>query len=209
MLTRVNNRRPARVAGFTLVELMVALVVGLVVIGAVLALIVSIMRANQQTIQATRLTQELRATAELINNEVRRARGVADPLSFAKIPDTNAVKQAIVAVTVSGNCILYAYEGGVGGDFRAIRLNGGKIVVASAATRAAAGCGSTGVELTSNNVVIDSLTFTAPGAPPVDRVRRIEMTITGRLANPASDMGNITRTITQSIFIPSVGAGST
>lgn len=205
MLTRVNNRRPARVAGFTLVELMVALVVGLVVIGAVLALIVSIMRANQQTIQATRLTQELRATAELINNEVRRARGVDDPLSVAKLAAGNPFKD----VTVGASCILYAYEGGIGGNFRAIRLDGGKVVVVSAATRAAAGCGTAGVDLTSENVIIDNLTFTAPGAPPVDRVRRIEMTITGRLANPASDMGNITRTITQSIFIPSVGVGST
>ena len=205
MLTRVHYRRPARVAGFTLIELMVALVVGLVVIGAVLALIVSIMRANQQTIQATRLTQELRATAELINNEVRRARGVDDPLSVAKLAAGNPFKD----VTVGASCILYAYEGGVGGNFRAIRLDGGKVVVVSAATRAAAGCGTGGVDLTSENVVIDNLTFTAPGAPPVDRVRRIEMTITGRLANPASDMGTITRTITQSIFIPSVGVGST
>jgi len=205
MLTRVHNRRPVRVAGFTLIELMVALVVGLVVIGAVLALIVSIMRANQQTIQATRLTQELRATAELINNEVRRSRGVDDPLSVAKLAAGNPFKD----VTVGASCILYAYEGGVGGNFRAIRLDGGKVVVVSAATRAAAGCGTGGVDLTSENVVIDNLTFTAPGAPPVDRVRRIEMTITGRLANPASDMGTITRTITQSIFIPSVGVGST
>jgi Tfp pilus assembly protein PilW len=55
-----------RNAGFSLVELMVAMVLALIVIGAVIALVLSMMRANNQTISATRLTQELRATAALI-----------------------------------------------------------------------------------------------------------------------------------------------
>ncbi|GAB3728188.1 hypothetical protein GCM10028862_05440 [Luteimonas pelagia] len=202
MLTS-SIRRPARnAAGVTLVEMMVALAVGLIVVGAVLALLLSIMRSNQQTIQATRLTQELRATAELINNDLRRARGVDDPLSVAKLAAGNPFKD----ITVGASCVQYAYDGGVGGDFRSVRLAGGKVVIA--ANAAVANCGTAGVALTSDGVVIESLVFSAPGAPPADRVRQIDMTITGRLANPDPGVAAIRRTITQSIFIPSVGVGS-
>ena len=55
-----------RQRGFSLVEMMVALVLGLVVTGAVLALVVAIIHSNRQTLQSTRLNQELRATLAVI-----------------------------------------------------------------------------------------------------------------------------------------------
>ena len=67
--------------GFSLIELMVAMVVGLIVVGAVLALVVSIMKSNRQTLQSTRLNQEMRATLAVIANDLRRARSVTDPFS--------------------------------------------------------------------------------------------------------------------------------
>lgn len=185
-------------------EMMVALAAGLIVVSAVIALLLSIMRANQQTIEATRLTQELRATAEVINNDLRRARGVADPLSVAKLAAGNPFRN----VTVSTDCVLYAYDGGAGGDYRAIRLNAdGKVEMAGSNVDNLT-CNSDGVEITSTGVVIEGLTFTAPGAPPADRVREIEMVITGRLSAASPDLQNVSRTITQSIFIPSVGTGN-
>ena len=74
MLRKMHSRGKGN-AGFSLVELMIAMVVGLIVVGAVLALVVSMIRANNQTIQATRLTQELRATAAVIASEAK----LADP----------------------------------------------------------------------------------------------------------------------------------
>lgn len=204
MLKSAPIRSSRRPLGFSLVEMMVALAAGLIVVSAVIALLLSIMRANQQTIEATRLTQELRATAEVINNDLRRARGVADPLSVAKLAGGNPFKD----VTLNGNCLVYAYDGAIGGDYRVVRLNAGKVVIAGAATPAGVSCASPGVEITSNGVVIEELTFTAPGAPPPDRVREIEMVITGRLAAASPDLQNVSRTITQSIFIPSVGTGN-
>jgi len=63
----------ARVGGFSLVEMMVALVAGLIVIGSVLAFAVSMARSSGATIKATRLDQELRTTTSLITRELRRA----------------------------------------------------------------------------------------------------------------------------------------
>ena len=44
--------------GFSLIELMVALVVGLIVSGALLAFTISSVRANAEYVSAARLTQE-------------------------------------------------------------------------------------------------------------------------------------------------------
>ena len=82
MLTRrALAPAPAHAAGFTLIEMMVAIVLGLLVVGAVLAFIVSLVRANSETVLSTRLNQELRATMALISNDVRRARGLMDPIA--------------------------------------------------------------------------------------------------------------------------------
>ena len=59
---------PRKVAGFSLVELMVALVAGMVVAGAMLAFTVSSVRANSDFVAAARLTQELRNT---LDEEIR------------------------------------------------------------------------------------------------------------------------------------------
>ena len=81
MLTRrAQAPAPAHAAGFTLIEMMVAIVLGLLVVGAVLAFIVSLVRANSETVLSTRLNQEMRATMALISNDVRRARGLIDPV---------------------------------------------------------------------------------------------------------------------------------
>src|SRR5688500_19149272 len=77
---RQQKSRPNQ-RGFTLVEMMVALVIGLIVDGAAAAFVASIAKANSQDLQVTRLTQELRSVSEVVNREVRRARYVADPLA--------------------------------------------------------------------------------------------------------------------------------
>ena len=81
MTLELPRRRRER--GFTLVEMMVALALSLIVSAAVVALVVAIVRSNRQTLQATRLHQELRATLNLIASDMRRARSVGDPLTVA------------------------------------------------------------------------------------------------------------------------------
>lgn len=194
------RHRPARrgaASGFSLIELMIALVVGLIVVGAVLALIVSMIRANNQTIQATRLTQELRATATVITSDIKRAKGVADPFAAAKQGNNFAT---MVPDTGTATCIRYGYAGANGGGYHAVRLNGGKVVLVTANTFAGAACDAAGQQLSSAQVNIDSMTFTVTG-------RQVDVTLTGSLATPNSfGADTISRTLTQTVFLRSIGS---
>lgn len=60
--------------GFTLVELLVALALGLLVISAALGFFMQLLRAGSETVLATRLHGEVRTTMSLVVAEVRRAR---------------------------------------------------------------------------------------------------------------------------------------
>jgi prepilin-type N-terminal cleavage/methylation domain-containing protein len=79
MLSR-SQELPRRARGFSLVEMMISMVLGLIVIGAALVLVVSVVRANSETVRATQLTSELRATLGVVSKEVQRARLMRDPL---------------------------------------------------------------------------------------------------------------------------------
>ena len=177
MLNR-SPRTAGRHAGFSLVELMVAMVLGLIVIGAVIALVLSMMRANNQTIGATRLTQELRATAALMAADLRRSGGVVDP--FAAID------------TATAGCIRYSYADAEGGNFHAINFRNGAVFLDAGATAADATCND-GTRLSSQQVTITGLTFTRTG-------RRIDITLAGQLAGNA----DIRRAFTQTVYVRSI-----
>lgn len=204
MLLRANSQK-----GFTLVEMMVALVLGLIVVAAVISLVTSIMKSNRQTIESTRLMQELRATAAVVTADVRRSRSVVDPLAVVTQSGGNPFKNV---TTATAGCIQYGYESAAGGSYRAIHLASQKVVLSAGTTAPA--CDAAGTNLTSDGVRITSLTFEplpldgSGIAPPTDVVREIRMTITGSLITEDPEMKPISRTITQSIFIPSIGTGS-
>jgi prepilin-type N-terminal cleavage/methylation domain-containing protein len=216
--------RPRAAQGFTLVEMMVALVVGLIVVGAVLALVVSIMRSNRQTLQATRLNQELRATLAVIANDLRRARSVTDPLTTAKALGGNPFAQVDSS---SAGCIRYAYANGPGGACRVIlRATSGttavnKIFLGARAPDATTGLcttscpatasasGITFTKLGSDQVEITALTFTpATTTATAGTTRRFDVTVTGNLIDQDDELSSITRTMTQSVFVRSVGVGN-
>jgi prepilin-type N-terminal cleavage/methylation domain-containing protein len=67
----MNNKNAS--AGFSLIELMVALVAGLIVSSAVVAFMMSSFKSNAEYVQSTRLTQELRNSLDLVTRDVRRA----------------------------------------------------------------------------------------------------------------------------------------
>lgn len=217
MLTVAHPRRKNE--GFTLVELMVALVLGLIVVGAVLALVLSIMKSNRQTIQATRLTQELRATAAVIANDLRRARGVADPFSEAKLAGGNRFKN--IDYTTAG-CIRYAYAGAIGGSCHAIirattGADANRVFLATAApvaglcdTVTTCPTAGTGTKLGSDQVRITALTFTptSPASPTADTARSFNLTITGELITGDAELAAVTRTISQLVYVRSIGAGN-
>lgn len=164
--------------GFTLIELMIAMAIGLIVVGSAIALMVSVMRANSENMQSTRLTQELRALTDIVMREVRRARYMEDTLSFVgeALDDdngdgvvnsndwqpTNPYNGLVVVpasgnadgdtATVDGSCVQYAYEGAENGAFRMISrqvIDGAGAIVISRNAAASPACGANGIRLSS------------------------------------------------------------
>lgn len=61
----IDYQRQSR--GFSLVELMISLAIGLIVVSAVLAFTLSSLTANSEYVQSTRLSQELRNSMDFIS----------------------------------------------------------------------------------------------------------------------------------------------
>lgn len=59
--------------GFTLVELMISMLLGLIVIGGVISVFTNTVATNSSTMQTTRLNQEMRSIMEMISSDLRRA----------------------------------------------------------------------------------------------------------------------------------------
>lgn len=66
-------KRPSLSGGFGLVELMISILVGLIVIAAVTSLVLATLRTDRETLQMTRLTQDLRSVMALVTRDIRRA----------------------------------------------------------------------------------------------------------------------------------------
>lgn len=101
-----NVTRARRQAGFSLVEMMVALVAGMIVVAAVIAFMMSSFSSNADYVRSTRLTQELRNTLDLAVRDLQRAGYDDDALLYLGNPS----RSPFAPILVSGNCIIYAYD---------------------------------------------------------------------------------------------------
>jgi Tfp pilus assembly protein PilW len=156
-MTRATSKA---MSGFSLVEMMVALVAGMVVVGAVLAFTVSSVRANSDYVQSTRLMQELRNVTDYMTVELKRAGYDESAMVYVANPTSTAVSKFApmkIDTTANANCVLYGYDrtggtqGGVdlaNGELRGIRratatVNGatvGVIEVAESSSTATPDC---------------------------------------------------------------------
>ena len=191
------QHRPSH-RGFSLVELMISLVVGLIVSGAALALVASIIKSNSDTVRSTRLTQELRATAEIIGRDLRRARSVSDPIGNISL---SPLITACNTVDVStAGCVRYGYDctSATAGRFFSVGLvgsNPGKVYLKGPLNSLPA-CPTSGDTLISSDAVeITAMTFTQVGTTDAYTIL-----LTGKLVNKPSTSNKATLTsITRSI----------
>jgi len=106
--------------GMNLIELMVALVLGLLVSAAAINVYIKTMQTQTENIQLMRLNQDLRATMDLVVRDIRRA-GFAtstpetdfDCLKsnpFNDIGFFNAGTATAIAATNPASCIVFAYN---------------------------------------------------------------------------------------------------
>lgn len=192
--------RNRRQRGFNLIELMVALVLGLIVSGAVIAFIAAVLRANSETILSTRLTQELRSVNEVISREVRRARYVEDSIALLNAPNPYQIQ-----IFDNQECITFGYEAvpAAAGtpavsEYRAIRRQvvGGVGQIAISNGTVPQNCGDAVQPLVSTLFDIGTLNFSSPDPD------RVDVTISGRYRTGPYD---VTRTFRSSVFVRSGG----
>lgn len=201
-----DSKAPAITGGFTLVELLIAMVISLVVSFAAISFFLSLARANSEELRVTRLTQELRAISEVVGREIRRARYVADPIGNVTQAGAGAPPQVNDALTINtaGNCLSLQYDSPPsetpGRIERAIYLANGRIFLAS--TTSCTG----GTAISSEQVVISGLSFDNDMTSPYDSTpvgSFVRARISGRLASATGDLATLTRTFQQDVYIRS------
>ncbi|WAG09297.1 prepilin-type N-terminal cleavage/methylation domain-containing protein [Aeromonas jandaei] len=75
-----------KMRGFSLVELMVAMVAGLLLVAAVTSLFATILKANYTAMQTSRLNQEVQALTDMIARDIQRAGYDANATQFLAAP---------------------------------------------------------------------------------------------------------------------------
>ncbi len=108
-MTFPHGSRPNAQRGFSLIEMMVALVAGLIVVGAVLAFTVATVRANSQTVVGTRLSQDLRTALNLMTREMRRA-GYDRNAELSIATNSPGILYTQVSANAARDCIVLSYN---------------------------------------------------------------------------------------------------
>jgi prepilin-type N-terminal cleavage/methylation domain-containing protein len=111
MLNRPSHRRQG---GFTLVELMIALVVSLIVIGAAINLTVNISQAATNSAIYARTSQDARTLMNVVTRELKRAGFNVNALNRigqgTAAPAHTRVEHNATGTPAVGDCILFGYD---------------------------------------------------------------------------------------------------
>lgn len=182
--------------GFGLIELMVAIVIGLVVVGGITSLVVATLRTNTDQYRMTRLTQDLRASMTLISRELKRAgydedaiydfgRGghVANDYEAVRLFDGDGNELFVedgIGTGTPATCVIYGYDAdGDGatdtGEFRGFRLDSANdtLEAKTSGTAADADCDAgTWEELTDPNLIrVDDFAITTVNGAEAPQVK--------------------------------------
>jgi type II secretory pathway component PulJ len=88
-------------AGLTLIEMMIAMLLGLLVTGSIIAIFISNVKSSSENIKMIHLNQELRTVMGFMSDEIKRSGYSADATVTTFIDDFN---------TATANCVLYSYD---------------------------------------------------------------------------------------------------
>ena len=96
--------------GFTLIEIMIAMVLGLIVIGGALSIYISTIRGSSNTVKSTRLNHDLDSALQLMTNDIRRAGFWGGAVVNADVRiNPFMLGNANIQVPIA-SCILYTYD---------------------------------------------------------------------------------------------------
>lgn len=192
-----------RPRGFTLVELLVAMVAGLILVAAVSALFATVLKSNRTAMQVSRLNQELQSITDMIARDAQRAGydGKASMLLEASASKfTFSTNTDLMNETASGSqtyrCIRIRYDydsdGCLDKDASSCGTNSGDVeetrVYSFSSTdkgiKLAEGnsvsCSDGSLLSTDNTIEISSLTFSLLGSSVSSGARTVRLTISGQ-----------------------------
>lgn len=142
MLTPCSHVRARRQRGLSIIELLVGVAVGLFIIGGALKVFVDLVGDNRRQVIEVRVNQDLRAAADIIARDLRRAGYWRNAMSGVNptppaLPASNPYGNA----TFAANSVSYAYDrdGNAainGGEQAGFRLAGNVIEMQTAAAGA-------------------------------------------------------------------------
>lgn len=196
--------------GFTLIELMIGMLVGLITVAATVSAVTAVVLSNRDYLKMTRLNQELSAAMNLMIRDLRRAgySGAADGSSetndFMTQDLAVPANYTDIEIAAGNSCITFTYDADGDGvvdtsatDERfGYRLNGGAVEFRKEGKK----CDESGWEdLTDPNAVnITGLTFVQDlNYVTAIAIRYIDITLSGHILNDPA----VARTISERVRV--------
>lgn len=172
-LSRLLNQESTdmkKQTGFTLIEILIALVLGLIVISAIIGIYSSTITGSKNTVNAARLNYDLESVMSLMVNDIRRA-GYWGSASVGADSSTNPFTTGAANIQIpTTSCILYSYDADNiptpgNGEYYGFKLQSGAIRIHSSnapetTTNCTATTGWTALTV-QESVNVTALTFTA------------------------------------------------
>jgi prepilin peptidase dependent protein B len=182
-------------SGITLIELMIAMILGIFVSGAIITIFITNVKSATENIKMVHLNQELRTVMGFVSDEIKRA-------GYSASSDENYMG---AWDTSTANCVIYSYDQNADGsayaaatDRLGFRLSGGVVSWGQNVTSCAAG---TWQPLTDTGVA-NITAFFIPPNPPIPagslNINQIELTITGEIT---LNSNTVERKITETIRV--------
>ncbi len=199
---------------FTLMELLIALSIGMVIIAGTLAVFFAMIKQSRGLLEISRLDRDLNNAMIIMVTDIQRA----GYWSLASTNNTNPfMTTGTTDITVTGaNCILFAYDitgsgvlpvigTGTDDDRYGYRLSGGAIqfrpvnatnYVCSAAAATWTNLTDPKVEtITALSFVLTNVAITIGAGPHTTNLRQVAITLTGQLVSDSTITKTITRTV--------------
>jgi len=143
-------------SGFTLIELMIGLLVGLIVLSAVIYIFLSTLKSSQDIRHSARLNREASTVIDQITGEVRRTGYF--PVDKSLSGEESGYGESKSDLYVSSDCVLYSYydDGVASAAARGFRSINGQILFGNISSLVSASCASLSSPLTDSDQVTSS-----------------------------------------------------
>jgi len=182
--------------GLTLIEMMIAMIIGIIISGAVITIFISNIKSATDTMKMTRLNQELRGVMTLISDEIKRAGYSSDA--------TNSAFNDAFNFDSGSSCLRYSYDedgdGTQGADEQfGFHLNNSAIEWTNRVTSDT--CAGTGWQDITDTAIATMTAFIITDAPigvGTININHLNVTLTGQVDLTPNDA---VRTITEIVRV--------